>query len=331
MQADTSGPDLSIIVPTRQRPDRLEATLAALGPQAAAARAEVVVVDDASGDATAAVLDDLAGDFPAPLRSTSLIANSGPGVARNTGVSLARAPVVVFFGDDITPSAGTLERHRAFHRAHADERDAVLGRIVPASEADTPFARWAHEQGKQYAFGLLRADELVPAPVFYAANCSLKRSLFDRAGGFDERFVFGHEEHELGYRLRRTGMRLAYDPEALAEHHHPTDLDATLARMRVFGGSYRLLTEVVAEERPPRPPGIRHRAKAAALTVLTQFPGLGTEATWAFLCEEAHREGFWQPGRLPRHGSQVRIGARLARRAARAQGGASRLRDRRDA
>ncbi len=309
-KADTSEPELSIIVPTRRRPDRLRLTLAALGPEAEAANAEVIVIDDASNDATAAVLAELAPGFPAPLRTTALAVNSGPGVARNAGIVLAQAPVLVFFGDDITPSPGTLDRHRAFHVEHPSDDDALLGRIVPGTDADSPFTRWLHDEGKQFAFGSLRPDALVPAPIFYAANCSLKRTLFDRAGGFDERFEFGHEEHELSYRLRAAAMRLAYDPSATAEHHHPTDLYATLVRMRRFGHSYRLLTERVAAEAPPRRPGARHRVKATALAAAGP---LAREATWKFLCEQAHREGYWETP-TPPPGPPVRVGARLARR-----------------
>ncbi len=301
-------------MPTHRRPDRLRATLAALGPQAQDANAEVIVVDDGSGDTSSAAAE-LGDRFPAVLRTTALAVNSGPGVARNAGVALARAPVLVFFGDDITPSPGTVARHRAFHDEHPDQDDAVLGRIVPSAEADSPFARWLHDDGKQFAFGSLRADVPVPAPIFYAANCSLKRTLFDRAGGFDERFAFGHEEHELSHRLRRAGMRLAYDPDAVAEHHHPTDLWTTLVRMRRFGGSFRLLTELVPAERPPRHPGARHRIKAAALTAAAAVPApagpLARRTTWEFLCEEAHREGYWETPEPP-SGAPVRIGARLA-------------------
>jgi GT2 family glycosyltransferase len=310
--------ELSIIVPTHRRPERLRRTLEVIGPQAAAENAEVIVVDDASGDSTPDLLAGLEQDFPAPLETVALDANGGPGAARNAGVEIARAPVLLFFGDDIRPAPGTVARHRAFHRDHADAEDALLGRIVPGPEADSPLARWLHEQGKQFAYSRMSPGEPVPATLFYAANSSLKRELFDRAGGFDERFRFGHEEQELSHRLAAAGLRLAYDPAAIAEHDHPTDLRATLARMRAFGGSYRLLTETVATEPAPRRPGSRHRVKAAFLTALSAMPGAaGREATWAFLCEEAHREGYWEPGAPVPAGPPIRIGSRLARRAER--------------
>jgi GT2 family glycosyltransferase len=311
-------PDLSIIVPTYRRPERLRATLDAVGPQAAEANAEVIVVDDASRDSTAELLAELERSFPAPLRTVALEKNAGPGAARNAGIAIATAPVVLFYGDDIRPDPGTVARHRAFHRDHPAREDALLGRIVPGPTADSPFARWLHEEGKQFAFAWMSPGAPVPAALFYAANSSVKRELLDRAGGFDERFRFGHEEQELSHRLRAAGLRLSYDPEALAEHDHPTDLHATLGRMRAFGVSHRLLTEVVPEEPAPGRPGPRHRVKAAGLTALSSLPGTaGREATWAFLCEEAHREGYWEPDRAAADGSPVRIGSALARRAAR--------------
>ncbi|MGH2986062.1 MAG: glycosyltransferase family 2 protein, partial [Solirubrobacterales bacterium] len=195
-----------------------------------------------------------------------------------------------------------------------------IGRIVPAATSDSPFSRWLHEQGKQFAFAHMNADEPVPARLFYAANCSLKRELLESAGGFDERFEFGHEELELGRRLERAGIRLAYDPEAIAEHDHPTDLWATLARMRGFGRSYRQLTNLDPGQEQPRPPGLRHRVKASALTAAALLGPRRLqprETTWAFLCEEAQREAFWgEPDPEP-PGPPVRVGAGLARLAAR--------------
>ena len=311
-------PALSIIVPTHRRPERLRATLAALGPEAAESNAEVIVVDDASGDSTPDLLAELDREYPAPLATAELEKNGGPGAARNAGIAISRAPVLLFFGDDIRPAPGTVARHLAFHRTRPDPQDALLGRIVPSPAADSPFARWLHEQGKQFAFAWMSPGEPVPAALFYAANSSVKRDLLNRTGGFDERFRFGHEEQELSHRLRAAGLRLSYDPQAVAEHDHPTDLLATLARMRAFGVSHRLLTEVVPDEPAPRRPGPRHRVKAGALTALSAVPGTaGRETTWAFLCEEAHREGYWEHDRPAAGGSPVRIGSALARRAER--------------
>jgi glycosyltransferase involved in cell wall biosynthesis len=311
-------PQLSVIVPTRDRAATVAETLARLARERAADSIEVVVVDDGSRDDTPAVLERAATSLPLELRSVRRQSGGGPGAARNSGLAVARAPVCLFLGDDMRPRDGLLARHREFHRRREGFGDALIGRIVPAPTSDSPFSRWLHEQGKQFAFAHMRADEPVPARLFYAANCSLKRELLESVGGFDERFEFGHEEQELGGRLERAGIRLAYDPEAIAEHDHPTDLWSTLARMRGFGRSYRQLTDLDPGRPQPRPPGPRHRVKASALTAAALLGPRGPrETTWAFLCEEAQREAFWgEPDPAP-PAPPVRVGAGLARLAAR--------------
>jgi GT2 family glycosyltransferase len=313
-------PQLSVIVPTRDRAATIAETLARLAREETAASIEVVVVDDGSRDRTSAVLEQAAASLPLELRLVRRESGGGPGAARNSGLAVARAPVCLFLGDDMRPRDGLLARHREFHRRREAVGDALIGRIVPGASSDSPFSRWLHEQGKQFAFAHMRADEPVPVRLFYAANCSLKRELLESAGGFDERFEFGHEEHELGRRLERAGIRLAYDPEAIAEHDHPTDLWATLARMRGFGRSYRQLTTLDPGQEQPRPPGMRHRIKASALTAAALLGPRSLqprETIWAFLCEEAQREAFWGEPNPEPQGPPVRVGARLARLAAR--------------
>ena len=316
-------PELSVIVPTRDRAETVSETLKRLAAQDLDGWAEVIVVDDGSRDRTREALDRAAAQLPYELHVVHRASAGGPAAARNDGVEIARAPVHLFLGDDMRPTAGLLARHREFHRLHTAAGEAVLGRIVPGPSADSPFARWLHEQDKQFAFGRMRADEPVPAELFYAANCSLKRELLDAAGGFDESFEFGYEERELAGRLEAAGLRLSYDPEAIAEHDHPTDLRTTLTRMRRFGRSYRQLTDRDTRLRRPRRPSALHRVAATALTapaLLGLRPRLVRERTWEFLCAEASREAFWGEPDPEQTLPPVRVGALLMRLAERDPG-----------
>jgi len=52
------------------------------------------------------------------------------------------------------------------------------------------------------------------------SNCSLRRSVVDAAGGWDEVGLLNHEEHSFYYRLAKVrpgGSYLVFDPEALAQ------------------------------------------------------------------------------------------------------------------
>jgi len=309
---------LSVVIPSRDRERVLSETLRRLVEQLAGRPAEVIVVyDGPSGERRIAA--ETAGSSEVPLQVVEQ-PPLGPAAARNRGLELARGAACLFLGDDAWPGEGLVDRHLEFHRDHPDAGDALLGLVVPAAPLDgSPFIRWLHTDGVQFGYGGLEAG-VVPATCFWTANVSAKTELLRDAGGFDEAFTDAAcEDTELGLRLAHAGMRLAYDPAALAHHYHPTDLAATLDRMRRVGLAYRVLESRAPELPMPRRPGPRHRLKAAALAPLASA-GLARERTWRFLCDEVQREAFW--GVEAGAGRRLRIGEGLARVAIRAQDGA---------
>jgi hypothetical protein len=228
--------------------------------------------------------------------------------------------VCLFLGDDTWARPDLVDRHCAFHRRRPEPEDALLGLVGWAAECrPSPFMEWLGTQGIQFGFDQIRDHERLPAGFFYTSNVSVKTEFVRAHGGFHEAFRAAlFEDIDLGLRLARAGMRLAYDPEAIVEHFHPTDLLAALERVRGLGHWARLLVQRNPEWPVPRRPGSRHRLKAAALTVLTaagvRTPAVRT-AAWRFLCHEAYREGYWDvPAAGPR---PLRIGVALASFAAR--------------
>lgn len=304
---------LSVVIPTRERERVLAETLRRLLVQAAGKPVEVIVVyDGPSGERRIAT--ETAGAAAVPLRVAEQ-EPLGPAAARNKGLAMAAGTAVLFLGDDAWPGDGLVDRHLDFHRANPEPGAALLGRLDPAPPLDgSPFVRWLHTGGVQFGYGELEAGE-VPATSFWTANVSVKAELARAVGGFDEEFTDAAcEDAELGLRLGAAGMRLDYDPEALALHYHPTDLAATLARMRRVGRAFRLLERKAPQLPMPSRPGMRHRVKAAALSPAA-LVGAARQTTWRFLCDEALREAFWEVE--PRAGHHLRIGASLARMAIR--------------
>ncbi len=124
-----------------------------------------------------------------------------------------------------------LERHLAWHRRNPDPQAGLLGHVRWADELPkTAFMLWL-DRGIQFDYERVEATE-VGWGMFYTANVSLKRTVLERAGGFDEkRFPFRYEDTELGHRLYQQGFRLYYDPNARAEHLHLPRLDEWHQRM----------------------------------------------------------------------------------------------------
>ena len=202
-------PEISVVMATRDRAERLRAALAALRAQTLdPGRFEIVVVDDGSVDATPTVLTEaLAAGGPA-LRILSNDRSAGPSGARNVGWRAAAASLVAFTDDDCVTSPTWLE---AGLRACAQHPGAVVqGRIEPAPDERHllgPFSR------------TLSVTEDVP--TFATANVFYPRAVLEATGGFDEGAYAttpGGEDTDLAWRALAAGAGRAFVHEALVHH-----------------------------------------------------------------------------------------------------------------
>jgi glycosyltransferase involved in cell wall biosynthesis len=241
--------DLSIVIPTRDRRERLLATLGALDRQRLdGAQAEVVVVDNGSSDGTAGALRERSGVLSVTVISEP---REGASFARNRALEHARAPVLLLFGDDMLPAdEGLLAGHLARHRERPEPSYGVLGQVRWAEPVD-PFMRWLEAAGFQFSFDHIAAGPVDPAAYLYSSHASLKARALADAGGFDgERFPYLMEDTELGIRLRRAGFVLDYRPELLVRHAHPQTPAAYARRMETIGAAARRLRELYPTEAP---------------------------------------------------------------------------------
>lgn len=194
--------DVSVVITTRDRPERLQRQLAALRAQTLAPeRYEVVVVDDASGPETAAVLAS-AGDGVRVVRRAT---PGGPGAGRNSGWRASRGRLVAFTDDDCEVAPDWLA---AFLAAAERHPGAVLqGRVLPHPAEAASIGPFSHTVRNE---GLTRG--------FETANMLYPRELLERLGGFDEVFTQSGEDTDLAWRALDAGTEARYVPEALAYH-----------------------------------------------------------------------------------------------------------------
>jgi GT2 family glycosyltransferase len=290
--------DLSIIIPTRDRRDRLVATLDALDRQRlGGAQAEVVVADNGSSDGTAQALRTRAGSLPVTVVQEP---REGASFARNRALERAGAPVVLLLGDDMVPAGDDLlAGHLAAHDQRPEERYGVLGQVRWADPVD-PFMRWLETAGFQFSFDHIDAGPVDPAAFLYSSHASLKTGLLRDAGGFDgERFPYLMEDTELGIRLRREGFELDYRPDLLVRHHHPQTLDGFARRMRVNGAAARRLHALHPGEAPTQvaAPGLKAALYGPAANVGRALLAAGArgrvrEKAWTAVLMAAYTRGW---------------------------------------
>jgi glycosyltransferase involved in cell wall biosynthesis len=256
-------PSFSVVIPTYNRAGMLVRVLDALDAQEDAPEFETIVIDDGSTDATAAAVAARKG---VTFRTQP---NSGPGRARNHGVSLARGQFIVFIGDDTVPEPRFLAEHARVHREWDDDAlTACLGYTGwPAGERVTAFMDYINDYGLQFGYKLIRDGEVVPFNFFYTSNISLSRELI-AAHPFDTTFpAAAWEDIELAYRLDRLGLKIRYNARAVTRHYHPMSVDSFARRQFTVGKSgaifYRKHPELHhflgVEESKTRPPAGERR------------------------------------------------------------------------
>lgn len=223
--------ELSVVVPTFNRLDRLKQVIKALEAQTYPRELfEVVVVSDGSTDGTNEFLQTI--ETPLNLRPV-FQDNQGVAVVRNRGIAEAIAPLVLFVDDDIVPDPCLLEEHVQIHR----ERDnvVVIGpMLTPSDFAMLPWVRWEQAQlMKQY--DAMTSGKWDPtARQFYTGNASLKLEDVRAAGGFDPSFRRA-EDVELAYRLKDLGLRFVYHPGAVGYHYAERSFSSWLTTPYAYG------------------------------------------------------------------------------------------------
>jgi GT2 family glycosyltransferase len=200
---------VSVVVPTHDRPERLAAVLAGLRAQTLAPDAfEVIVVDDGSlTPGTQAVLSEELGRGVLQLRPVRHLTARGTSGGRNSGWRVARAPLVAFTDDDCVPDAGWLSAALSVSRGHP-------GAIVQGRTEPNP-----SELGRRGVFSRTISVEAL-GPQYEACNIFYPRELLERVGGFDETFgtFSAGEDTDLAWRALETGARTTFAPEALVFH-----------------------------------------------------------------------------------------------------------------
>jgi len=206
---------ISLIVPCYNDAHTLGAVLAGARRQILPPD-EVMVVDDGSDDDTAAVARR------AGARLERHEQNLGLAAARNTGLSRATGDVVVFVDADAVPHPDLVRRLTAGYEDPC--LAAVGGQVLEVGAAGAVdrwrAAFWRQTQGQQ---------ALESAPFVVGACCSLRRAAVQAAGGFDPGFCTNGEDVDSSVRLRRDGLRLAYDPRAVVFHARRDTLRSLLS------------------------------------------------------------------------------------------------------
>jgi glucosyl-dolichyl phosphate glucuronosyltransferase len=231
---------MTVLICTHNRASQLEGALRSLESQSLSKDSfEVVVVDNASTDATQGVFKDFAQRGILNLRYVMEL-DLGLDAARNRGIRDARGEIVAFLDDDARARADWAEAILAGFAQHA--APVLGGKVNLIWEAERP--GWFSDVLLKY---LIHCDygervmEVTGAPWLYGTNVAFRKDLFQEVGLFrldlDRKgeSLMGGGDTEFFQRVRSRGKKLLYLPTMVVGHLVPAKrLTREFFRERLF-------------------------------------------------------------------------------------------------
>jgi GT2 family glycosyltransferase/glycosyltransferase involved in cell wall biosynthesis len=212
--------EVSIVIPVYNQVDFTHACLAAVRQNSGDIPYEIIVVDDASTDATPNIIGKIPG-----ITYLRTAINAGFIASCNRGASAARGRYLVFLNNDTTVTSGWLT---ALHETFTLEPEAGL----VGSKLIYPDGRLQEAGGIIWrdGSGWNRGKLQDPAKPEYnylkevdycsAASVMISKTLFDRLRGFDPRYAPAYyEDTDLAFKVKQSGRKVLYQPLSVVVHY----------------------------------------------------------------------------------------------------------------
>jgi cellulose synthase/poly-beta-1,6-N-acetylglucosamine synthase-like glycosyltransferase len=270
-RADTQ-PFVSVIVPVRDGEstiaDCLDAILATDYPPD---RREVLVVDNGSSDATAALIQ---------ARRVRYLREPRRGVsqARNLGIATSRGEILAFVDADCLVEPQWLtELVRPFEDPEVGAVAGDLQHVAPTTPAERQAARLLGNW-QRFAFNSNPAYPIT-------ANAAYRREVLDRIGGFDPHMTRA-QDVELGLRFQEcSDRRLAYAERATAHHRNRTTQRGFFRQQLGWAYGAGLVGakfEAMGGD-PVKPPRVREIARTARGLGIVLLAGIRRRGRWEWI------------------------------------------------
>lgn len=225
--------DISIVVPTYNRKDKLKQCLESVFNQDYPQdKIEVIVVDDGSSDGTEAMLKELSKVHP-NLRYFSQ-GRRGPAAARNLGIKNARGDIIAFTDNDCILSSDWAKKMLEAHKLYTDT--VAVGGVT---KVDNRKSISVVSQSLSGGAIQTNIDGKLETIFFPTCNVSLKKRCFS-----DERFneffpLPAGEDLEFFWRLFKNGHKFVYEQSIEIFHDCHPDLKSFFQQAYMYGrGNY---------------------------------------------------------------------------------------------
>ncbi len=206
---------VSVIIPSWDRKDDLKLALSSLGKQDYP-DFEIIVVDNGSKDGSVELVEK---EFP-KVKLIKNPKNMGTSIAKNQGVAISTGSLVLFLDSDIEMThdkcisnmvkimSENLEIGALGGEAYKTPNGVITKRkeITPNCETSTYIMETDNYQ-------------LYECGYVATCNCMMRKSDLEKCNGFDNDIIYAGEDKEIGYKLRKLGLKSVVDSRCLVYHY----------------------------------------------------------------------------------------------------------------
>lgn len=273
--AAEAAPVVSVVIPVHNKIDYTIACLLSILFNRPAVAFEVIVVDDASTDATGTLLAHWPG-----LRHVRNTENLGFIGSCNRGAEVSRGRFVCFLNNDTNVLRGWLDE---MHATFTDIPTAGLvgSKLVYPNGELQESGGIVWRDGSAWNYGN-RDDPDRPQSSYLrdvdygsAASLMIRSEVFRELGGFDMHYRPAYyEDTDLAFRVRRHGMRVLVQPASMVIHYEGIssgkETSGGVKRYQLVnhGKFYERWKEVLAQHRPNGVEAEREKERAVARRML---------------------------------------------------------------
>jgi len=241
-------PPLSIMIPAHNEEMVIEKTLRTiLASDYTHAKLEIIVLNDGSTDATAAILDRLAAEFKCiqPVHIPTGEGGKGKAAVLNRGLRLVQHEMIAIYDADNQPQPSSM-RYLASQFTLDPTLGAVLGKFRTLNRKKNWLTRFINIEGLSFQW-IVQAGrwKLLKVATLPGTNFIVRKKVLDEVGGWDESALT--EDAELSLRILEAGYRIKFVPYAVTWEQEPENLSTWFRqRTRWARGNFYLMRKFVA-------------------------------------------------------------------------------------
>ena len=179
---------------------------------------EIIVIDDCS---TENIIEEVQKNYPV-VKIARCRRRFGPAFAKNLGGLKARGKYILFFDSDIE----IINKDMIKNMVEIAEHNNMIGQVG---------GLWAIKNGSYYGCGenisldgksLVKAillsednkEKIYNCEYIPTSNCFIERKKFFEVGGFDPYYIYGSEDKDFGYRIKKKGYINCFAMHTLINH-----------------------------------------------------------------------------------------------------------------